>query len=245
MFRIALCEDEESCSERSLSLLNGYIAARELSARVWSFRSARELLEAMFDGPFDIYLLDIVMPGMNGIELGREIRRTDPDGSIIYLTSSVDFALEGYQARAVAYLLKPATQEKLFGVLDDAVALRRRRKEASIIVRTHEGPVCLLLEDIYYAELRNRCVCYFMKSGSVESVTVSMAFRDAVAPLLNSGVFLLCGSSFAVNLFHIKMVDKGGALFANGQHLTLPRSACAPLRSAWMHYWLEGGSEPC
>ena len=58
-------------------------------------------------GGFDIYILDILMPGMDGIELGVRLRELGYDGSIIYLTSSTDFAIDSYKAEASNYILKP------------------------------------------------------------------------------------------------------------------------------------------
>lgn len=244
MFRIALCEDDAAQRELTCALLNEYIAVRDLAARVRVFPSAHELHSALFDEPFDIYVLDIVMPGMNGIELGRQIRQSDRDGSILYLTSSPDFALESYQTKASSYLLKPVDRQELFAALDDAMAVHSRRWENGILVKCRGGTVRLPSDDILYAELRNRAVGYCLRNGSVESMTISTSFKEAVAPLLNSGNFLLCGSSFIVNLHYIRMVDKGGALFSDGRYLSLPKSACAPLRSAWIDYWLEGGTKP-
>lgn len=244
MFRIALCEDDDTQRKLTQELLNDYIAARDLAARVRVFPSAHELLNALFDEPYDIYVLDIVMPGMNGIELGREIRQSDRDGTILYLTFSPDFALESYQAKASSYLLKPVARQELFAALDDAIAVHSRRWENGILVKSRGGTVRLPADDILYAELRNRAVSYCLQKGSVESLTITTSFKEAVAPLLNTKNFILCGSSFIVNLHHIRMVDKEGALFSDGRHLSLPKSACTPLRSAWTDYWLEGGTQP-
>ena len=65
-------------------------------------------------GTFDIYLLDVIMPGQNGIELGLSIREFDQGGRIIYLTASSDFAVDSYRAKASDYLLKPLDKSRLF-----------------------------------------------------------------------------------------------------------------------------------
>ena len=245
MLRIALCEDDTVQRELTVCLLNEYIGRRELAARVKSFASGRELLNALYDGSFDVYLLDIVMPDMDGIELGRTIRQSDRECSILYLTSSPDFALAGYQARASAYLLKPVDRQALFGALDDAVSEQTRLHQAGILVKVRGGgTVRLGAADVLYAELKNRAVCYCLPEGSVDSMTITTSFREAVSPLLDTGTFFLCGSSFLVNLHWIRMVDKGGALFTDGRYLSLPRSTCPTLRSAWTDYWLEGGVQP-
>lgn len=242
MIRIALCEDDAVQRRLMAELLDGYAAQKEQAVRVWVFSSGRELLASLYDELFDIYVLDIVMPHMDGIRLGSEIRKTDRSGSIIYLTSSPDFALESYRTKASAYLLKPVVRQELFAALDDAAALHFSRWENSIAVKTHDGLLRLPTDEIFYAELNGRSIRYCLRGGYVDSMTIATSFREAAAPLLKEKHFLLCGSSFVVNLHYVRMVEKQGVYFVDGKHLTLPKSACAPLRGAWTDYWLGGGS---
>ena len=78
-----------------------------------------------------IAILDIEMPGINGIQAAEEIRRCDPDCCIIFLTAFDDFhyARQAVHVRAMEYLLKPYTERELLDVLDEAVRLTRRRLE--------------------------------------------------------------------------------------------------------------------
>ena len=67
----------------------------------------REQLEQKL--PFSVAFLDIYMMGMTGIEAARELRKTDTDCLLIFTTTSTDHALEGFQVRAMHYLVKPFT----------------------------------------------------------------------------------------------------------------------------------------
>lgn len=84
--KIVICDDETSCREQVLELTKLYAAqnkSKEIS--ISAFSHAEELLEAVYKkGEFDIYILDIVMPGINGIEAGHELRSGGFDGKIIY-----------------------------------------------------------------------------------------------------------------------------------------------------------------
>lgn len=243
MMHIAVCDDEDGQLQVTYQMVRDFLAQRRLPAKVWEFSSGRELLNTVAEvGAFDLYILDIVMPDMTGIDLGLELRKTDKDGAIIYLTTSPDFALASYQARAFFYLLKPVSRQTLFDLLDEAVGALTKRQEEAIQVRTRNGTVRLLLDSLLYAELKNRAVRYYLRDGtSVDSMTMSGSFREAVSPLLEDERFILCGASFVVNLYHIKMVVKSGVVLSDGRSLGLPKSACAALRTAWSDYWLEGG----
>ncbi len=243
MFCIALCDDESPQRKLTRHMLEDYFAMRDLTAKICEFASGRELLDAMDEQRFDLYLLDIVMPGLDGIQLGMTLRDKDKEGMIIYLTTSPDFALESFDARAFSYLLKPVREEKLFAVLDDAIAYREQY-DASVIVRTAEGTVRLSLRSILYVELASRAPRYYLNDGSqVAGVTIRASFQEAMQPLLNDRRFHLCGSSFVFNLHHIKSMNRSQVLFDGGRWAAPPRRAFPALQSAWMDYWLEGGGQ--
>lgn len=244
MFHIALCDDDARQMQLTHKLLDNYLSLRGVAAKIWEFSSGQALLNAMFDETFDLYLLDIVMPEMDGIDLGAELRKSDESGVIIYLTTSPDFALQGYSVKAASYLLKPVQEDELFRALDDAFKAITNRREQSIMVKTADGMSRLLLDHILYVEQAERAPRYYMKDGScVVGVTIQTSFQDTIRPLLADKRFYLCGASFVLNLHCIKSINKADVLFAGGQQTTVPRRAAAELNTAWIHYWLEGGHQ--
>ena len=240
MLHIALADDDTGELEHTGALVERW---RGAPARVAAFSSARSLLAAMDAGAaFDLYLLDVVMPEMDGIELGRAIRERDAGGAIIYLTTSPDFALDSFAVWPLQYLLKPVDTARLHEALDRADALRKRRNEGAL-VHTVGGDVFLPFDDILYAEKYGRCVRYICRERLIEGVSLRGSFREAVEPLLADGRFLLCGSNLAVNLTALTMVNKEGAVFSGGTRLALTRTPCATLRAAWLRHYLKGGGE--
>lgn len=244
VIHIALCDDEEMQRQLTHKLLDSYLSERGAVAKIWEFSDGQSLLNAIYDETYDLYLLDIVMPEMDGIELGMKIRRSDENGMILYLTTSPDFALEGYQAKAAAYLLKPVQQERLFSALDDALKAILSRREQSVMIKTADGTTRLLMDHLLYVEQTERAPQYHLRDGScVAGVTIQTSFQEAMQPLLTDKRFYLCGASFLLNLHYIKSINKAEVLFAGGQKTTVPRRSAAELHTAWMGYWLEGGSK--
>ena len=244
MFRIALCDDNARQRQLTHKLLDSYFSLRSTAAKIWGFSSGQALLNAMCDETFDLYLLDIVMPEMDGIDLGAELRKSDESGVIIYLTTSPDFALQGYSVKAASYLLKPVQEDELFRALDDAFKAITNRREQSIMVKTADGMSRLLLDHILYVEQKERAPHYHLKDGScVVGLTIQTSFQDTIRPLLADKRFYLCGASFVLNLHRIKSINKADVLFVGGQQTTVPRRAAAELNTAWIHYWLEGGHQ--
>ena len=102
MLRIAICDDEEKQLNKTAALLEAYFQSRsDLNGQVERFLSGSALLEWVEEqGGFDLYLLDILMPGLSGIETGRRLRTLGEVGEIVYLTSSNCFAADSYVVRA-------------------------------------------------------------------------------------------------------------------------------------------------
>ncbi len=243
LLRIAVCDDDAAELARTETLLKEFCAQRpDLAAGVTTFSGPRGLLDALGMGnDFDIYLLDVLMPGKNGIEVGKEIRRLGREGAIIYLTTSPDYAVDSYQTQAFYYLLKPVERRRLFEVLDRAAEVLDRRKDQTAIVSTAAGLRTIPLNDILYVERVDRSMRYYLVSGeAVDSRTLRGSFRAGAAPLLEDRRFFLCGASFVLGLHHVKSVERGKVLLDSGSWAPVSQSACGELKQAWMNYWLGG-----
>ncbi len=116
--RIAYCEDEAAQAELVCSMMESWGERRQEPVEVILFESAEEFLFKNEDFPYDAVFLDIAMRQMNGMELARTIRKKDKKLPIAFLTADKTFAIEGYEVRAVRYLTKPVTAEKLDSLLD-------------------------------------------------------------------------------------------------------------------------------
>ena len=245
MLQIAICDDEEKQLGQTTALLDTYLQSRPgLDGQVETFRSGSALLErAERAGGFDLYILDILMPELSGIDTGRRLRALGEDGEIIYLTSSNDFAADSYDVRAFFYLLKPVEEEKLFRVLDRVVKKLSQRRSSAVVVATAEGPRRILLDHIRYVERVGRRMRYYCTDGTVDSQTIRLSFREAAADLLADRRFCRCGASFVLNFQHVAGVNGQSALLDNGQTVILPRTAAAEFKKAWGSYWLEEGNE--
>ena len=245
MLTIALCDDEVEYLSATKNMLDHYIAARpSLSVKASAFSSAIEFMNRVEDvGGFDICVLDIIMPQKNGIEAGLDLRRLGCDGAIIYLTSSPDYAVDSYLARAANYILKPVSESSFFKALDQAADQVIRTKTAGVTIRSRENDARVLFDDMVYMELVKRTVCYHLRGGQqLFSVTVSGSFQEAIAPVLLDHRFALCGSSCAVNLFFVAAVGRTELTLKDGKKVPLPRQCAGLVKKQWVNYWLGSDS---
>jgi len=132
MLQIAVCDDQP----RELEILNAYIAeylaTHTLEAEVKKFFHPDKLLTTIETESFHLYILDIVMPMVSSIELGKEIRRLDREAQIIYATTEPQFALQAYAASPIHYLINLAiyheTNKKLYHIASKTTSILKRIK---------------------------------------------------------------------------------------------------------------------
>lgn len=115
MIHIAICDDSKQERQILAALFKRYQELHATPLQIHIFQNGFSLLDAIDQGKrFDITILDILMPGENGIEIARNIRASGTDTEIIFLTSSPEYAVDSYEVKAQNYLLKPITEEKFF-----------------------------------------------------------------------------------------------------------------------------------
>ncbi|MBR6700129.1 MAG: response regulator transcription factor [Firmicutes bacterium] len=227
MFRIALCDDERDQLSATEKLLKDYSSIHpESNIHIQTFSSGAALLEHMNSASvFDVYFLDIILAGENGIDLGMKIREIDKAGSIVYLSTSPDFALDSYKTKASKYLLKPVASDQVFSTLDEILEVWLQEHQTYITVKTRNGLHRIAIRNIVFGELSGHSVKYHLSDGSVlESTSIRTSFKAAISTLLKHDRFALCATSFFVNLSFVEMVEPAGLKLINGGSLPLSRT---------------------
>lgn len=243
MLQIAICDDEIKELERTCGMLERYRKQRpELDISLRKFASSCDLLEAIdARGRFDLYLLDVLMPNINGIETGAAIRQKDGTAVLIYLTSSPDYAVASYQVEAHGYLLKPFSEQALFQCLNKAVERLDAEDVKRLRVHTEHGIEAIPFCRLCYAETRNRRLyCHLTDGSTVESLTLRGRFEKMIQPLCRDGRFVQTAAAFIVNMQHIRSVAAKGFVMADGVEAPISR-AFAKARKTYLNYLLERG----
>lgn len=241
--KIAICDDGADCLKQVIDVANAYIADRpQTSLTLTSFSNPHDLLESAHRiGGYDIYILDVVMPGMNGIQLGMKLRAAEHDGKIIYLTSSEEYAIDSFKVKAFNYILKPIQKNDFYQTMDEAIASLAAKKEKFMVIKTKDGAARVNYENILYVELNKRVLVYHLIGGkTLESVQIRTTFTTAVAELLSDRRFAPCGASMAINLTHVALVSAENVTFDDSTGLFLSKKICRELRMAWNIYWTSG-----
>ena len=242
MLRIAVCDDMPDELQSLVALIKQYLSAYDLSAEVTAFSHSDSLLTAIESQSFHIYLLDIVMPLVNGLELGREIRRLDHEAQIIYVTTEPQFALQAYAASPINYLLKPVQKQPLFDTLALAISRADLAAEQTITVKTMDSLRVIKLSDIVCCEYRAHAVIFSLTNGEeVASRTIRESFSQYCAPILKDRHFLQCHASFILNMRRVERFAKDSFTLCRGKIIPIAAKQYPAVRDAYMDYLLAKG----
>lgn len=232
IYQIAICDDEPTICNLLKSAVRKWSRMKEKKIKVQTFSSAESFLFTYEeDKSFHILLLDIEMPGMNGVDLAQIIREQNKSIQIIFVTGYMDYIAQGYDVEALHYLLKPINEDKLFEVLDKACE-RISVSEKVLYIESSGEMVQVPLHSILYAEVDKNYVTLYTNQGKY---TKKQTLTD-LEKELDEG-FFRTGRSFLVNLIHIKRTSKTEVELKNGHTIPLSRGKYDAINEAIINYF--------
>ncbi len=235
--KIAICDDDNQELLQISRLVDEYLSCsfEEVEIEVHRFESSMELIAQIESGKhFDVYLLDVIMPNMNGIKLAAEIRNKDQVAKIIFLTSTSEFAVQSYSVGAFNYLLKPLQKDKLFSALEKACSDIDSSLNQYIIVKTQIGLTKVFLHLLLYVEVIGRTL-YFHQKNKV-TIESSSTISQIEAFLLINKRFIKPHRSYIVNLDHIKNLSQDGLTMINDLFVPVSRNIFKEVKQAYINY---------
>lgn len=240
MLQIALCDDNIDELSNMVQLIDLYRTSKNLNCEYSVFSNGFELISDIEKGKrFDIYCLDIAMPGFTGIDVAREIRSVDKVAPILFFTSSPEFALQSYSVRAINYVLKPVTKEKFFFTFDEVLEhIKREEDEDFIIVKSSEGIQKILITNLVFAEVIGRNVRYHLNSAKVIECTES--FASACDNLMKYGCFIKPHRSYLVNMRYVDTIENNRVTLQTLSTVPVAQGRAREIKLQYLNYQMEG-----
>lgn len=237
MLHVAVVDDEDPARELYGTLARDWARRRGLEAEVAPFASAEQLLFSLDDAPCDIVLLDIEMPGLDGMALARELRSRGERTQIVFVTGVIDHVLDGYDVNAVSYLLKPVRAEKLDAALDREI--ERLGREEPVLVLEGAGETSRVpLTRVCYLEARGHDTLVTLADGT--RLVSSRGIAQLEAELVQaSGLFCKAHRSYLVSLPHVRRITRREVEMDTGDVLPIARGRWEELNRAWLA-WCRG-----
>lgn len=227
--RIAIVDDDEIFRGKIETIIRENIQSKLL---LKSYSKPENLLDDE-ESKFDIYILDVEMPEMNGVELSHHIRQKDKRGEIVFLTSYQKYAIQGYTARAYAYLLKEEMEGTLVPTLkkmEDSVKVRNQK---NYVIETNNSLEKIVYDEIIYVYKETKNSIFVTESGEKrQRISLENVYKQ-----LESEEFVYVDKGKIVNIQNVRRLMKDTLYMSNGDEVVISRSNIKKVKDAVKAYW--------
>ena len=230
MYHIAIVEDEVDFSTQLRSFLEQYQKEENTRFKVSAFSCGEEILQD-YQPVYDVILLDIEMPGINGMDAAAKIRESDQDVVLMFITNIASYAIRGYEVGALDFVMKPITYYAFSMRFTRALKRVRARLGQEVLLTLSDGVKKLEVQQIYYVEVQNRILHYHTDEGEY----CMRGTMQSVERILAPHPFVKCNHWYNVNLKHVSEVRQN-TVIVGGHELEISRRNRTPFLKALADY---------
>ena len=233
VIKVAICDDIQNELKKMKTALEVYGEAHpELCFDIDEYHTALDILNAVEkEKTYDIALLDICMPGILGTNVAEEMLKKAPNTSIIFLTTSSEYAVEAFAMNATHYLLKPFTQEQFNAAFDRAVS--KMPEEALLSLACVDGVYRVRITEIVSVESQGHYLLFHLSSG--ETLRQRGKLVQIYEELQKYPEFIRVGASYIANLIFVRKVSAATIELTNGK-IPIPRRSSGEVQRAYMDF---------
>ena len=206
MYRIAIVEDDWNFVEELKNYLIQYENEEGQEFEISAFCDGAEILET-YAPKYDLILLDIEMPKVNGMDAAEKIREMDENVVLMFITNMAQYAIRGYSVGALDFVMKPISYYTFSMKIKRALKRVQKKELAAVLLNLSDGVKKLEVSQIYYVEVQNRMLHYYTEEGEF----VVRASLQSAENALPANVFAKCNHWYLVNLMHVTAVHKNTA----------------------------------
>ena len=240
MLRIAVCDDEKQERDAVALAAEVYFNRLGRDIELFTFSSSDSLLDA--PEHFDLYLLDVLMPGTDGIRAAEVLKKRDPDAVIVFITSMIDSAVDSYRVEASGFLLKPVSEEMFSETMDRLDRKGLLGEGDSLRIIYDHMPVDIPLDRIVALESDLHRV-HIRLNGDI--YTISQRLKSFEERLSGRDEFVRCHQSFLVNLAYVSRIEYGDFVLNDGikagiRVVPISRAYLKGCKKAFYDYKLKG-----
>lgn len=217
MIRIAIVEDEKKWDDTFRKYITEYGAKTKRAFEITSFPDGMEFISD-YNGGFDLVLMDIAMPHMNGMEAAKRLREIDGQVCLMFITTLARYAVNGYDVNAFDFLVKPIDQELFDIKFERAVAYIESKASKSFVISCSGGMRKMPVDKIAYIE----SVKHYLFFHTTDGVLKMRASLDDVKAFFESNGFVAVNRSLLVNLAFVDGYDNSQVTVC-GEALPLSR----------------------
>lgn len=231
IFNIAVCDDVQTDREEIAEMTEEICTEKHICHEIISFEDAENLIDSMRQGNrYDLLLLDVQMPGMDGMELARVLRSKEEKVSIVFMSCNREMALLGYEVSAARYLAKPVDKDKLEEAILFCYELNKKDREILLPVNGSMRKVSP--KGIYYIEIVGRKSRIRLENEEWDT-SLSLAELEDMLP---GQEFIRCHQSFIVNCRYVQSFHTSSMELTDGRSVPVSKHRIKEVRQAFFDY---------
>lgn len=239
--KIAVCDDKRIAVDTAAAAAESILREAGLRVEIARFTKPPELLRHCEREMVELVLLDIEMPGLDGIELGRVLKAQEPAPEIIYISNREDKVFAALHIHPFGFVRKGQFMKDMEDVLSSYAAQRKKRsREKKLVVVTPGGQTGVAVSSILYFEGSGTYQQMFL-TGREEPLRISSRMKLLEEELAPEG-FLRIHKGYLVNHAYIASIRTGEVILENGTSLPIRRGGTQEVRSAYLSFQRENGT---
>lgn len=238
--KIAICDDERMYRYEIGRIIEQYMEEKGIVFQIKLFESGIEMLEDEEDiSSYGIVFLDVNMREMDGIQIAEQIRNYSEDLYIVFVTSYIDYSIQGYRVNAIRYILKEQPQRLAASIKESLDAILKKiavkRNAKSINFKFREGEKKISLSRIMYIESNIHDVKFIIKESTVCTYTM-YGKLSIVEKEIEGEEFCRVHQSIVLNMGYIKKFIKDEIIMENGYIIHIPRTRLKMVKEAYTRF---------
>ncbi|MFV0328858.1 MAG: LytR/AlgR family response regulator transcription factor [Lachnospiraceae bacterium] len=234
MLRLAICDDSPDVIEQ----MEEYIEElKDISLEYDVFFSAEELYQYKSDQEleFDLYILDIEMESLSGLELAKKLRQESPYALIVFLTSYSQYVYDVFEVVTFDFILKPLTFERFRSVMYKASDYLHMAK-LNFVFSYRKNSYSIPCQTITYIEKAGRKA--FIHTNTDKTYQCNITLED-IWKQLEPRMFSPIHTSCIVNLSEIMKIVRDELTLKNGKTLYVGRNHRQEIKSRHLQFLRE------
>lgn len=237
MFKIAICDDESLFTEELRELLSGYMMEKGLDFEIDTYSSGEALVQLGIEVVrYNIVFLDINMDKIDGIRTAEKLREVSREILIVFVTTYVNYSLEGYRLDAVRYLLKSnANFQSTVNECMDAIMDKLNYSVAKREFDFKEGKKEISLDRLLYIESKLHKLEFHVMEDDMVVYTMYETLNTLEEELAEKD-FIRIHQSYLVNVKYVKNVIRYKVILTNGVELSIPKARYTYVKEKFISY---------